>query len=546
VVASLVAGFQAFHRSTPYVPSKSQGRPSATPQISLSGSLYRMAMEARSDVLTPLSPMPVAQPLDQDSKDLEHTSDGEHPSRIPSRQSEDVPPDGGYGWICVACNFLINGHTWGINSTYGVFLSYYLSHNYFPNTSSLVYAFIGGLSISQAVLIAPLATRVVHSYGTRICLHCGIFFQTLSLIGASFAKKKYQIILSQGICFGWGMGFLFVGSVGIISQWFLKKRSLANAIAASGSGIGALIYSLATQRIIDTMGLAWAFRILGIVTFVVNLVASNLLRDRNVAVGSRHKGFDFKLLKRPEFLLLQAWSYFSMLGYTSVIFSAAAYAVSIKLTAKQGALVSAILNLGQAIGRPIIGLISDRYGRLNVASVCTLACGLCCFAFWIPAEAAPSKMGLLTFFAIVGGALAGTFWCTIPAVSAEIVGLKDLPTALSMTWVLMVPPTTVAEPIALELRKSHGNYIFLNAQIFTAMMYVGGALSLWIVRGWKVGEIEDLEKRLREKGVNVEDLKSIERKAVVDGGHVISSSLVDGTRWQLRDLARRMWAWKRV
>lgn len=26
------------------------------------------------------------------------------------------PPDGGYGWICVACYFLINAHTWGINS----------------------------------------------------------------------------------------------------------------------------------------------------------------------------------------------------------------------------------------------------------------------------------------------------------------------------------------------------------------------------------------------------------------------------------------------
>ena len=498
------------------------------------------------DTATPLSPISSALRRDQIEEDSDHTLDVENPPRHPPQQNEDVPPDGGYGWICVVCNFLINGHTWGINSTYGVFLSYYLSHDYFPNTSPLVYAFIGGLSISQAMLIAPFATRVVHTYGTRICLHVGIFFQTLSLIGASFAKKKYQIILSQGVCFGWGMGFLFVGSVGVISQWFLRKRSLANAIAASGSGIGALIYSLATQRVIDTMGLAWAFRILGIATFVVNLVAANLLRDRNVAVGSRHRGFDFKLLKRPEFVLLQAWSYFSMLGYTSVIFSVAAYAVSIGLSAKQGALVSAILNLGQAIGRPIIGLSSDRYGRLNVAVICTLACGLCCFAFWIPAEAAPSKMGLLIFFAIVGGGFAGTFWCTIAAVGAEVVGLKDLPTALSMTWVLMVPPTTVAEPIALELRKSHGNYIFLNAQIFTAMMYVGGALSLWVVRGWKVGEIEELERRLQAKGVSGKDLKNIEKQAIRDEDQAVSSSAATPTGWQLRDLARRMWAWKRV
>lgn len=30
--------------------------------------------------------------------------------------SSDGPPDGGYGWICVGCVFLINAHTWGINS----------------------------------------------------------------------------------------------------------------------------------------------------------------------------------------------------------------------------------------------------------------------------------------------------------------------------------------------------------------------------------------------------------------------------------------------
>ncbi|KAL9116627.1 MAG: hypothetical protein Q9187_006849 [Circinaria calcarea] len=29
---------------------------------------------------------------------------------------QDVPPDGGYGWVCVACVFMVNAHTWGLNS----------------------------------------------------------------------------------------------------------------------------------------------------------------------------------------------------------------------------------------------------------------------------------------------------------------------------------------------------------------------------------------------------------------------------------------------
>jgi hypothetical protein len=32
------------------------------------------------------------------------------------KPGDDVPPDGGYGWVCVASVFWINAHTWGINS----------------------------------------------------------------------------------------------------------------------------------------------------------------------------------------------------------------------------------------------------------------------------------------------------------------------------------------------------------------------------------------------------------------------------------------------
>jgi MFS family permease len=428
--------------------------------------------------------------------------------------------------------------------SYGVFLSHYLTTNTFPNTSPLAYAFIGGLSISQAVLIAPLATRVVHSYGTRTCLHVGVFFETLSLIGASFADQKYQIILSQGICFGWGMGFLFVGSVGIIAQWFTTKRSLANAIAAAGSGFGGLTYSLATQHMIDTLGLPWAFRILGIVSCLVNLVSSNLLRDRNKAVGARHKAFDIQLLARPEFVLLQGWSIFSMLGYTALLFSLPNYAASVGLSANQGSIIGALMNLGQMLGRPIMGLISDRYGRINIATSLTILCSLFCFAFWIPAKG----MGLLSFFAVVGGALSGTFWATIAPVGAEIVGLPDLPAALSITWVVMVPPTTVAEAIALELRREGTSNVYVDAQIFVAMMYLGGALCLWIVRGWKVGQLEEVQRQLGSRGVDEAGVREAEKK-IQEGVPIPQPSSVDKLRksgWRWKDLARRMWAKKIV
>jgi len=46
-------------------------------------------------------------------------------------QVKDEPPNGGYGWVCVFCVFLINAHTWGVNSSYGIFLAHYISNQTF-------------------------------------------------------------------------------------------------------------------------------------------------------------------------------------------------------------------------------------------------------------------------------------------------------------------------------------------------------------------------------------------------------------------------------
>ncbi|KAG5927625.1 hypothetical protein E4U42_001992 [Claviceps africana] len=412
------------------------------------------------------------------------------------------PPDGGYGWVCTGCVSLVNAHTWGLNSTYGVFLAHYLANQTFPGATALDYAFIGSLSVSCGLLVSPLATVCVRKFGTKPTMLAGAIMETASLLCASFASKTWHLFLAQGLLFGLGIGFLFTPSVGIVPQWFTTKRSLANGVAVSGSGLGGLLYSFASGAMLRNLGLGWTFRVLGILAFVINTACILLIKDRNKIIGSSQLAFDTTLLKRPEFLLVLGFGWFSMLGYVVLIFSLANYANEIGLGASEAALISALFNLSQGLGRPLMGFWSDRTGRINMAGFMTALAGVVVLVIWINAKA----YGVLIFFALVGGGLAGTFWTTIAPVTAEVVGLRDVPSGLCLTWIIIAVPSLLSEPIALQIVQSTGSY--LGTQLFTGIMYLAAAICMLALRGWKVAEVHEIARALNERPEDIDRVKA--------------------------------------
>ncbi|KAH8675291.1 major facilitator superfamily domain-containing protein [Xylariales sp. PMI_506] len=447
--------------------------------------------------------------------------------------------EGGYGWVVVIATALLNGHTWGLNSSFAVFLAYYLRTNSIKGATTLGFAFVGGMSISIALVVSPLATVLcgMKSFGTKKVLLLGTVFETIAFIGASFTSELWHLLLTQGICFGVGMGLIFVASVPVPSQWFTKKRSLANACAASGSGFGGLTYSLATNAMISSIGLAWTFRVLAIVCFVVNTTCSLLIRDRNNALGSVHSPFNWRLFTRPTYLLYQGWMAFSMLPYCALLFSIVDYAQSVGLTASQASLVGALLNMAQGLGRPLIGLSSDRFGRLNVASFSTLLCSVLCLTLWLFSK----TLATCIVFAILVGPACGVMWATAAPVLAEVVGVPLLPSALSMTWIVLVLPSTFSEVIALELRSRS----YRDAQLFIGFLYFGAFAFLWILRAWKVDEMARAHLSGAQKSAAVRDDAAVAAVASQSSaGSAAEQSAESATNGGSRSLGmlRGLWA----
>ena len=246
----------------------------------------------------------------------------------------------------------------------------------------------------------------------------------------------------------------------------------------------------------------------------MNIAATVAIRSRNHTIMPKQHPFDRKFLRRYDVLLVLGSAFISMLGYITLLFSMSAFATSIGLNSSRAATVTALLNLGTAIGRPFIGVISDKFGRIETAGFITLSCAVSAFAIWIPAR----SYGILVFFVIVNGAILGVFWVvsrlltrcqfliltvmkTIGPICAEVVGLQELPSMLSIAWLVIVLPTTckfvlilfakriftsaVSEVIALKLRRPESAHEFLYPQIYAGLMYLVAStvtLELWRIR----------------------------------------------------------------
>ncbi|KAJ5175120.1 MFS general substrate transporter [Penicillium canariense] len=422
--------------------------------------------------------------VNPDSSGIDRAAqEGNDPARHDANAFEDTPPNGGYGWVCTFCVFFMIVHTWGINSAWGVILAHFLSHSTFPNTTQTEYAFIGGLSIGTALVMGPLVSQSQRVLGVTATLLFGTMVIFASLLGAAYARQISHLFLTQGICFGIGMGFVYLPAMSILPAWFSTRRSLSMGIAGSGSGVGGILYNLVAGYTVERFGWRTTYKILAFASLGANLLSSLLLRAREPSHHRPKRTIDHHDLRRPEVLLTLVWGIATELGYVTIFYSLPDYASSIGLTTQQGSVTGAILNLGLTIGRPLVGYISDKFGRITVPAILTAVCGLTCLAIWIPA----SSYSALLLFALVGGMVCGTFWGTITPVLAEVVGLGRLSSAFTLICLVLTVPTTVAEPIALSLVRGSS---YLNTQVYVCCMFLLGAFGLWVLRSWKCYEVE--------------------------------------------------------
>lgn len=385
--------------------------------------------------------------------------------------------DRGYAWVVLAASTVINAFSWGASGSFGVFLATFLSTNQYPGARKIDFAFVGGLQFGVGLMVSPFVIQAIRKLPFKLVIVAGAFVQAGAYIAASFATRMWHLYLSQGLLNGIGIGMVFITANAAIPLWFAKRRGMANGIFTAGSGIGSIIFSLSVQALIDRVGLHWAQRYVGLMTFGFCIVSGLFVKEQKGVYRKKVKAYSVALLRRPDLWIAMFWGVITLICYGIVLYTMAPYAVSIGLSHHQGSVLSAVLSAGIVVGRPLMGHVGDMIGSVNVSLITTLLSTLFIFAWWIPSK----SYGSLIVLSFLLGGLSSAFSAGFPPICASLVELEDLSAMLSMSWTVIGAIGIFSTPIAIGLTTADGSYLY--SQIFTGILYVVASVMLLFIRG---------------------------------------------------------------
>ena len=180
------------------------------------------------------------------------------------------PPDGGWGWVIVFAGFMINFLGNGSYIALGIFLDSLVEH-FETDYQSISIA----TSISYGVYMCsmPINSVLINLVGCRKVCFVGGAMYSLGFFLTTVSSSIYVFYFAYGVMMGWACGFVMLSWMALVSFYFEKKRSLANAICTCGAPIGAAVWSPFGNFLLRSYGWNFTFWIFGGINLLTCLMA---------------------------------------------------------------------------------------------------------------------------------------------------------------------------------------------------------------------------------------------------------------------------------
>ncbi|KAF2116038.1 major facilitator superfamily domain-containing protein [Lophiotrema nucula] len=367
-----------------------------------------------------------------------------------SAYSTTAIPDGGYGWIVVLCCSMTVFWSNGIINCWGVLQAALLDSTLKEVPTSTV-AWVGSLGLAGSAGFGILAVRCIRILGSRTTSLVGVVIMGMSLVASAECVDNVPGLFgTAGLMAAVGMCMVYTVSNTLPVQYFSGHLGLANGLVKLGGGIGGCVLAIAMEAMYRRVGIAWTFRIQGLLTIGVGFPAAWFQKDR---VPLRNVPFvDWAMFKSMPFVAVFVAASIGTFALFVPPYFLPLFATSIGLSSSTGAGLVSAFNACNAIGRFIAGPLCDKIGPVNMFLITMLVNAVSMLAIW-PVS---NSLGPLVLFATLNGVANGSFFTTVPTVVTGIFGPGRATIGISMAVTGWAGGYLVGAPIAGYLLQAGG------------------------------------------------------------------------------------------
>ena len=263
--------------------------------------------------------LPTSDQLEQSASAVEKDADVAKTDQLEPAPELPLSKQPLYAWLVLFAAFMCSMCGWGLIFAGGIWQRFFFVQGTFGDSTQAQLAWVGSIAYASCTVLGVIVGRVSDLFGHQRVLAFGTTLFILSMICSSFATQLWQLYITQGLMYGLAVACLYIPASGVlVTHWTGTKRAFAISITGMGSGIGGFIWPQIVQACLDSLGMAWAYRIIGIAGGVTLICCTLILKPKDAAARKGMKRgpfFDTSFFKSKHYWLLSLVGFFVTFGY---------------------------------------------------------------------------------------------------------------------------------------------------------------------------------------------------------------------------------------
>lgn len=307
-------------------------------------------------------------------------------------------------------------------------------------------------------------------YGPRWIVFAGGVMFGVGMFTSGLAQSVTHLIISYGLCVGWGMSLVYGCTISNTIKFFPDKRGMVGGMTTASYGISSVIFAPLADWICSLTNARMTFMILGAVFLVV--ICAGAFVMKKCPMGFIPEGYTppamassnaapsktpLEMLKTPVFYVMIVM--LTCGGTFGLMIISGAKTLALNITSTSAAVATmfvSILCLFNTAGRLVSGTVSDKLGRINTLTIATVMALIGLGVLYVSELTA--SMALFAVGVILIGICFGTFMGVFPGFCADRFGTKYNTINYGIMWLGFSAAGIIGPSILSSVYSSTGKY----------------------------------------------------------------------------------------